>query len=277
MPFDGAAPEGPADLYDTAFALLGLSWAARLPGMEHALDAARQLSATIDTALRRPAPEEGYREALPAPARREQNPHMHLLEASLALVETCGDAAARERAGELEALLVRRLLDASGGLRELFAADWSPAADDRYEAGHQYEWVWILHERARLAHAPASPAAARLFAKARELTRPDGRIALSHELDGRPRENVFRAWGQTEALKAGVALELAGDAMAADVALASFDRLWGDHLAPAAVEGGWVDMLDAGLAPLSADMPASTGYHVFLALAELMRLDQALG
>ena len=40
-------------------------------------------------------------------------------------------------------------------------------------------------------------------------------------------------------------------------------------------DGGWIDHFAADGAVIAKDMPASTGYHVVLALAELIRVMNA--
>lgn len=266
----GGLADDTADLYDCAFALLALSTAHRA-GVEGARAAALEASAAIETHLKRPESEGGYRECLPAPAGRAQNPHMHLFESSLALYEATGEAEALARGRAIEALMERRFRQpGTGALREVFAPDWGPAEGDRLEAGHQYEWVWLLHERARLDARPVSPAAAGFYASAMRLTGPGGAVPLEHTLTGEVQDATERSWGLTEALKAHLAIREAGDDSAEARAIESHDRLWARHLEPAH-PGGWLDRYDADGQPVKEPMTASTGYHVFLAFAELMR------
>ena len=81
---------------------------------------------------------------------RRQNPHMHLLEALLALHVATGEKNWLRRAGALVDLFKRRFVDPqTGALIEFFAEDWSAAPGDEgrlREPGHQFEWVWLLFE-----------------------------------------------------------------------------------------------------------------------------------
>lgn len=272
MAYAGGLADETADLYDTAFALLAFSWASRA-GHDRAGEAARAVSSAIETHLRRPDEEGGYREALPAPETRIQNPHMHLFEASLAMHEALGDEAPLQRARRIEALLEQRFLQAgTGALREAFAPDWGPSSDDRLEAGHQYEWVWLMGERARLDGQPVSGAADGLYRNAVGLTGPEGSVPLEHELDGTLRNGVERTWGLTEALKAHIARFEQGDRDAEARMVESFDRMWDRHIAPSPVAGAWLDKYGPDGAPAVSDITAATGYHVFMAFAELMRI-----
>ncbi|MEM8920837.1 MAG: AGE family epimerase/isomerase, partial [Pseudomonadota bacterium] len=261
-----------ADLYDAAFSLLAVSAAAKQLGDPNHVAAAREIAEAVESHLARPHEEGGYCEHLPVPERREQNPHMHYLEACLAHFEAGGGGEAMERVRRIQSLMETCFRDAdSGALRETFTPDWRSWSDDRYEAGHQYEWVWLLAETARLSGASLSPASDALYAAALRFTDEDGRIRLSHTLEGDIREDVRRTWSLTEALKAHIARLEAGDENAPVRAAQTFDLIWDDHLAPA-IEGGWIDKYDEAGEPISTDMPASTGYHLYLAFDELIRI-----
>lgn len=272
MSYTGGLSDETADLYDTAFALLAFSWAARA-GHSAAAEATRELSHAIDAHLMRPDEEGGYRETLPASETRLQNPHMHLFESSLAMHESLGDTAPLQRARRIEALLEQRFLQSgTGALREVFAPDWGPAAGDRLEAGHQYEWVWLMGERARLDGQPVSGAADGLYRNAVQLTGPQGEVPLAHELDGTLRDGHERSWGHTEALKAHISRHERGDRDAGARVVSSFDRLWDRHIAASPVPGAWIDRYARHGQPAVTDITAATGYHVYIAFAELMRI-----
>lgn len=271
MAYSGGLSDDSADLYDTAFALLAFSWAARA-GAPGAADMAFEASTAIETHLRRPDEDGGYCEALPAPELRLQNPHMHLFESSLALFEATGDVAALDRARRIETLLEQHFLeDGTGALREVFAPDWGPAQGDRFEAGHQYEWVWLMGERARLDGRAVSGAAEGLYRNALSLTGPEGEVALAHGLDRTVLDATERTWGLTEALKAHLARIEQGDPDAERRAIQTFDRMWARHITPAP-EGGWLDQYRPDGTPRTDDMTGATGYHIFIAIAELMRV-----
>ena len=266
----GGMSDDSAELYDTAFALLAFAWAARA-GSVDAREAGENVSQAIETHLKRPLAHGGYAEVLPFPADRNQNPHMHLLEASLAEAEYLGTDIAKRRIVEISKLMQDRFRTPAGALRERFAVDWSAHEADHFEVGHQYEWVWLLHQIEGEGAADARNAADKLYRFARELTGADGELFLEHTLDGDVLDDRQRCWGATEALKAHLARYAAGDTNAEALATACFDRLWGLHI-DGAVEGGWLDCRDGAGKVMSTDIPASTGYHIFLAFAELMRV-----
>src|SRR3546814_5449526 len=104
-------------------------------------------------------------EALPLP--RRQNPHMHLLEAFLALYEASGEAHWLARAQSIHDLFRRHFLQ-QGQLVEFFDADWREVPQDGRdgarrlrEPGHFFEWAWLLHRLALLTGDAGAAAAMR--------------------------------------------------------------------------------------------------------------------
>lgn len=273
----GQLEDASFDLYDTAFVLFGLAEAARGPGpAEPALAAANAILGALDLQAR-DAAHGGYAETLPAPARRLQNPHMHLMEAFHALHMAQPDGGHLKRAQELVDLFETRLTAGENGLLgEYFDADWSALPGDAgriVEPGHQFEWVWLLHAHARLTDTPVSPAAERLYAYALTTLDAEGRAIMSAARGGAPVDASRRTWAQTEALKAHLSmLEARRDERYAAAACRTFDLLMDEHLTE---DGGWIDHFAADGTVLSSSMPASTGYHVVLSLAELIRVMNA--
>jgi mannose/cellobiose epimerase-like protein (N-acyl-D-glucosamine 2-epimerase family) len=266
-----------ADLYDTAFVLYALAEAARGPApAQPALAAASDILGALDR-LARDAVHGGYAETLPTPQTRLQNPHMHLLEACLALHRAEPDGGHLARASEIVDLFESRFTAGEGGLLgEKFKADWSPPDGEDaniVEPGHQFEWVWLLHTWSRLANRPLPDAAQRLYAFALSTLDDAGRAAQEVTRAGAPHDPSRRTWPQTEALKAHLAmLEQRGDVRYAAAACRSFDVLMDEYLTE---DGGWIDHFAADGTVLAKDMPASTGYHVVLAFAELIRVMDA--
>lgn len=270
-PGAGLADDQP-ELYDNAFCLMALSWAARALGEPALLDEADACLAALDARLAHPAG--GFHETLPPRAPRRQNPHMHLFEAALSLHAADPARGYLARADAICALLEAKFVEPAGGaLREYFDDDWSPAtgaAGATIEPGHMFEWTWLLGEYARAKGAPLSPLARRLYAAALPFVDARGFVPQTATLDGRVDDASRRTWPQTEALKAHIALHEAGDEGAAARAGRCLASLFDDYLSGVPA-GGWRDHFDAAGAPLATDIPASTGYHVVLALAEYLR------
>ena len=266
-----------ADLYDAAFVLFALADAARSADAGEApMATARQILSALDQQARDTV-HGGYAEALPPPAVRLQNPHMHLLEACLALHRADPDGGHLGRAGEIIELFETKFTAGPGGLLgEKFHADWSAPEGDAaeiVEPGHQFEWVWLLHTWSHLAQKPLPEAAATLYNFAVSTLDEAGRACQEVTRSGGAHDASRRTWPQTEALKAHLAMfEQHGDARFAAAACRSFDVLMDEFLTE---DGGWTDHFAADGSALARDMPASTGYHVVLALAELIRVMDA--
>ncbi len=211
------------------------------------------------------------------PGLRVQNPHMHLVEAFLALDGDAGGDAAHQ-ALDIAAFVVERFVDehaavsprqsawmASRTSRTVMKPDitmsgsgcWAPVSRNWHSVKRPSEFV-VWKQRRR-----------RLYEQALTLTERDGRIALAHTPDGEVFSNVQRCWSQTEALKAHVAMARRGDRMAGTRISGVMERLFRDHLT-GALPGGWVDQRNLDGQMRSQSIPASTGYHIVLAFAELI-------
>lgn len=271
---DGQVANPLRDTYDTAFLLLAFCWLARATGEARVHAAVDDVLAFIDAHLT--APDGSLHEGVPASLPRRQNPHMHMFEAMLALHETLGHAEALPRAERLLELMRTRFIDReTGTLGEFFDDRWAllqDATGDSIEPGHQAEWVWLLHRHASLAGRPAGALPARLLAHARRNALP-GTGFLIDETDRfhRLRKASRRAWLQTEMAKALIASAEAGVAGAADEAR-QFLRHFAQGYLAQPVAGGWLDQFDGEGRPVSVNIPASTFYHVFVAVAEADRV-----
>lgn len=274
----GAVLDPTPDLYDQAFALFALAWHYRLTGNAETLARAH---ATLDFvhARMRPQSGEGFLHALPPQGPRLQNPHMHLLEASLAMFEASAEERFLDQADELVGLFRRRLFDGRT-LGEYFNADWARLdgeAGARVEPGHHFEWAWILAQYRRLRGVDVSGEAAALvdFAERFGVDAKTQTVYDEVRADGAPLKRSSRTWPNTERIKGHLGLfELAGRDPRAPVAQAS--RVLLDRYLALNPRGLWIDQLDADGAPAPGHAPASSFYHLFLAFAEALRLESRL-
>lgn len=271
---DGSVAEGKRDAYDHAFALLALSWLARATG-----DA--QVRALLDLVLdfceSKLTDEAGYlREAIPEEFPRRQNPHMHMLEAMMAAVETVSHPEAAMRATRYRKMLEKTFLDRSTGLLlEFFDQDWKPIIEDEasiVEPGHMAEWVWLIRKYERLFGQKASPIGTHLLGAALRAAEPDYGFLID-EIDSlqQVRKASRRLWPQTELIKAWLAQAEIGVERADEAAEKLIDNLMATYLS-GPFAGGYYDSYN-GTGEISIDtVPASTLYHIFVAAAEADRL-----
>ena len=257
------------DLYAHAFVIYAHAWvyaASRAPAV---LARARETADEIELVFGGQHP--GYVSAVPQPqAARHQNPHMHLLEAMLAMAETSGERAFLNRAAELVTLALDRLIcPHSGTIAENYDAAWRVDQPPRIEPGHQFEWSWLLDEFLRLApdwHRAdqVRAAAERLwqFGMAHGFDAQTGCVIDAVSVAGEAVEPSLRLWPQTEYLRLawlrqrrGLPIDAAGAAALARTVRARF--------LPDDCRGGWIDRFDAAGTPQIAWMPASSLYHVY--------------
>jgi mannose/cellobiose epimerase-like protein (N-acyl-D-glucosamine 2-epimerase family) len=284
---DGHVVNALRDAYDHSFVILAMAWHFRATGNALALQLADDAYAFLDGHLADPV-HGGFQEAWPIdgepPLPRRQNPHMHLLEACLAMHEASGRAVWLERSTALVKLFHRALFDAaSSTVIEFFKADWTPAAGDggRWrEPGHSFEWCWLLLQYFRLTgDSAAAECGGRLFAAATRngIDHGDGLGGLvmdGIEAGGNVVAGSKLLWPQTEYIKACLArAELLGDATARDAAARHIEAMR-RHFFNA---GGthWANQLDRDGAILQDGTPARVLYHLFLALAESVRVNSA--
>jgi len=288
---EGATLDDSVVLYDQAFALFALAAASTVVADPAPLvAAASRLRQRLEATLKNSAG--GFEEAAPRKLPLLANPHMHLLEASLAWVELGvgpDQAAWNALADEIAQLALTRLIDpATGYLREFFDGDWAPVAgqDGRIvEPGHLFEWAWLLVRWGRLRGREDAVVAARRMAEASEATGVDpARDAAVNAIldDASPLDPGARLWPQTERIKAALAL--------AGVATTEAERsLWHARAAAGirtlftyldvAVPGLWRDKLKPDGSFIEEPAPASTFYHIICAIEELERAfaDGSLG
>jgi len=258
------------DLYAHSFVLLAYAWAYRLSGDAAHLRTARATLDEIDAIFG--AENGGYLDAVPAPdAIRRQNPHMHLLEAYLALYEASGEAVYLGHARAMVDLALDRMIaPESGMLLEYFDADWRPlhpAGRNAAEPGHLFEWAWLFTEFRRLAPADAraadvEQAGLRLFEAGLVHGVDPATTAVREAMteDGAVTDSSSRIWQQTEFLR--ILSTRPDDDVARSMAARCTERFFALHATPR-LKGGWIDRVDAQGAPLIGTMPASSLYHIY--------------
>jgi mannose-6-phosphate isomerase len=258
---EGAPLNADAEIYDQAFALLAMAALhAAEPSGGHAEAAGRLL----DALQGRRAPAGGFRESPPHDF--QANCHMHLFESALAWEEAGGGAAWAGLADDIAGLALGRFIDpASGALREFFDAEWRALGGEAglVEPGHQFEWAWLLERWGWARGEPAALMAARRLwdagLKGVDATREVAVNALWDDFS--IRDANARLWIQTEHLKAALALGGEADALRAARGLAQYLQT------PA--RGAWRDKLRADGGFVEEPAPATSFYHLLVAILEL--------
>lgn len=145
------------------------------------------------------------------------NPHMHLLEASLAWEENNLKENIKlwqKLSDEIIALAVKKLIDPKRKiLYELFDSNWKLSADPKdqfIEPGHQYEWAWLIIKWSNLRNnVKYINIAKELVKNAERFGYDTNRKVCVNSLDYKLNylDKNAKLWPQTERLKALISLE----------------------------------------------------------------------
>jgi mannose/cellobiose epimerase-like protein (N-acyl-D-glucosamine 2-epimerase family) len=273
----GAPLDRHKDLYGHAFAIFALAHHHRASAEPESLRLALATLELLRERLRDPVSggffEGASEDWQPLSGPRRQNPHMHLVEALLALAQVAPDSGALRDARALVELLGTRWVDArTGALGEHFDPGWQRLAGDagrNVEPGHHFEWVWLLDRFAALEPSDATRAlSARLLDFGRRFgVDADGGVFDQLDREGQPLAATKRLWPQTERIKA-----LAARAVAtADESLrreleAGLRYCFARHVDPRT--RGWFEQLSRDGRVISDAQNATSVYHVVVALEE---------
>lgn len=260
---DGTLMKVLHDLYDLAFVALA-SAELILNGQDRSADLVR-----IDAALDVLKADKGWHETADHRQPRRQNPHMHLFEAMTALFEATGDPRYLDRANECLNLFHSVYFQPDGTLLEMFTEGWHPDdATQQIEPGHIAEWIWLLAEYERVTGQGAGVDLSLMWTQVLSMRTPRGVLPDTST----PPSATCRLWPQTEFLKAALVMHRRGDTRLAPRVV--LDLLWDDYLT-APVPGGWVDARDRDGAITAKNMPASSFYHIVIALLAVTQADIA--
>ncbi|MEQ1809421.1 MAG: AGE family epimerase/isomerase [Terricaulis sp.] len=269
---DGRVLDPTPDLYDLAFVLFGLAWHHRLTGHSRSRELALETIRFIRSRMRRDG---AFVHEFSGSGDHQQNPHMHLLEASIASAESFGDEVFIETANELVVLFRGRFFNGET-LAESFDDRWERSSNI-VEPGHQMEWAWILGAYSKLVGVDVHDDAVALVRFAERFgVHPESSLTLNQvREDGSIVDAGSRTWPNTERIKAHLALFEMGGAQPSAAVNTSLDALFRHHLGQAP-RGLWLERFDEMGRSNSRSSPASTLYHVFLAFTEILRLKPAL-
>lgn len=269
---DFSVADDRAVTYDQAFGLLAFNLGATL-GAEWRAERERQAHDLLQVVLKLTKRQGGgFENGVPTSLPLESNPHMHLFEATLAGCEVCADSGLwRSLSDEIAEFALARFFDGNGLLHEFFDEDWKLAAGIPgriVEPGHQFEWAWLLLRWAGDRHPKARAVAMKLIEVTEANCIRDG-LALQQVLDDfSPHDASARLWPQTERLKAAaLAARLTGEAKYFAMTVSAAQGLLRYLDCP--IPGLWYDRIDASGKLVDEPAPASTFYHLVVAVAEI--------
>ena len=264
---DGTVLDERAVLYDQAFALLALAESHRLLG--RGAGCVARATELLGAITRRLAGRHGFLTDTDTDAHspRLANPHMHLLEATLAWRALDPAPHWHDLAEQIVSLALEYWIDpANGVLREAFAFDEARmlVRSGSIEPGHQFEWAGLLL-RFDAARPAVRQAALRLGQFAEQHGVLDGFAVNALNVDLTIRDPQARLWPQTERIKTLARLADLGEGSWPPVtqALGALQA----YLSPA--PGLWLDRRMPDGSFVSEPSPASSFYHIVEAVSTL--------
>lgn len=269
MSADGEVLDPTATLYDHAFVVLAGAWAYRATGETRARDIAEEaleiVVRTMSDRVHGGFFDDERREGL-----RRSNPHMHLLEASLALYQATGESEALELGLSIVELFEERFFETrTGALTEHFERDWSRAQGDAgllSEPGHCYEWAVLLGFFEEACDRDLISWRRRLIGFADRTGRnAEGFACDAVTTQGEVLKSSRRLWPQLEMFRARL---FHPETAAPGEAERVLDRIFKTYLS-AGPDGGWMDAYDGDGRPSAETIPASMLYHILTAFSPL--------
>lgn len=271
--FQHSDGDGRTTLYDQAFVLLACAHRYEKTGPQGCLRLARSIVTFLDAKMAAP---EGYYSEITAEGQlvqspRHQDPHMHLLEAFIALHEATGGQEWLDRAVGIVELARKRFIR-DGVLYEEFTADWHPTyevgalGELHVSPGHHFEWVWLLLEmHERTCDDSYGDLASELYCTAfKWIDQKTGAIPYTVTPQGTVIDARRRLWPQCEALRATHAM-IANNMRNPRQNLR--DKLLAMILRDHAAGPVWHEWLEADGTPIDrGTVPASSLYHLFFCL-----------
>lgn len=266
-------------LYDQAFVLLACAERCKieerhLGGSPEPIRLARSIVTFLDAKMTAP---EGYYSEITAEgvlvqSPRHSDPHMHLLEAFIALHEATGGQEWLDRAEGIVELARKRFIR-DGVLYETFDSDWEPTLVDfgrgppPNSPGHHFEWVWLLLEMRRLTgNEEYGWLATTLYNTALNwIYVKTGGVPYNVQPDGTVTDTRRRLWPQCEALRAthAMAKNWPQDGTIPDLRDKLLTTILRDHAAGPV----WHEWLEADGTPIDpGTVPASSLYHLFFCM-----------
>ena len=283
----GGILETTADLYDLAFVIFALAWYGRLSNMLSYSDTSNEVISyaqkTLDWIERKMSHSEGgFLNCLPDEGKEwQQNPHMHLLEAVLALYHTTNNKEDLTWAHRLYTLFHTRFYDPqTGTLGEYFNHQWQPATGQFgqwIEPGHHFEWVWLLYAYQQVSGVEVHPYAEALYHFARRygVDQQTGLVRSAVNRQGDSVKETFRLWGQSEALRGTLAYLAYTRAPKSerDFAITLGNNLLNRYLNHSPL-GTWVEEYDHQGNNIADRIPTSSMYHIVTAYDSLNKAVQ---
>lgn len=235
---------------------------------------------------------------VPLHSKQEQNHHMHLFEACISLYQSTNDEIWKTRADAMYKLFKKYFFNTKETLlHEFFLGNWQvdKVIGQQIQAGHYYEWVWLLTRYQNICGGEPSAikTAKQLYEYANKYGVEVGSTFATDEMlpKGEPLRTTKRLWVQAEALKAHVSMLQLSQSSNNSLNTSNVDdyatnelnsrveahigNIFKHYLQPnGKCNGVWFDQMDEKQDNISQNAPASTAYHILLALHEYLQIQK---
>jgi mannose-6-phosphate isomerase len=278
---DGSTHDSKYDLYAHAFVILTCATYYKATQNKDALNFAR---ATLNFIKEHFPMERGYAEALdknlkPIDSMRRQNPHMHLMEACIYMYEISGDSDYLDIAHEMLELFYNYFLDQdTQTLREFFDNDLTPHSTEghKIEAGHHAEWIWLLKRYQEVSNSDdprIEQTMSILFTwiKTHGIDSKFGGVFNMQDHQGKILDTNKRIWCQFEVLRAAsIITNDPKHQKDAQKIIKNLTEIIENNYIDVKT-GVWNETLKQDLKIQTNHLPATTSYHIYLALKDSVR------
>ena len=270
--------------YDQAFALLSFAWLYKATNNPSILLQIEKTISFIDTNLNGCGSDGLLSEIITQdqPETNEQprkhaNPHMHMLEAYMALYSATLDVEFLDRAGKIIDLFKEKIFDQKHSVvLELFDQNMDPVSDKNgqwVEPGHMYEWAHLLATYDELSGNDLQAYSKRLIATAEAFSCSPitGLVLDKFDLNWNVLNDTSRLWPQLERLRALVSLKKNGLGSLDGEIENAVDVIFNSYLS-GTLKGLWDDCLDSNGHLVSTKVPQSTFYHLVAAFSDYLSM-----
>lgn len=271
---DGSRRDSSKDLYSHAFVLFGLVNYLKCLKRPIAKYWIKETLLVLERKFSRP--DNSYCERMTREFKdqstniRNQNAHMHLLEAALALCAYSSEKQHINMATRLVRLFESRFFDQDQFvIREYLDENFRPNEEVGYkvEPGHHYEWAWLLKwASAVLEENRHSALGKKILLKAITIGWDQEVGGVFDEMDCRDNSILLsskRLWPLLELIKALSVFPIKNNTELQDAALGI---LLSKYLG---VDGLWIERFSRDWEKIDGPMPVSSAYHLGMALITL--------
>ena len=268
------------DSYSLTFLIFCISWLYRITSNAKYLEYVDEIYIIFDTVLA--SPNGGIMPSIESSVLL-QNPNMHFLEACIAMFSATGRECDRAKAILIGELFIQKIFnDKYLALAEKHSTSWDvlESEDNWFEPGHHFEWAWLFRRLSQISGVDYTPIISNLTIRAYKEGIDASHLVIERiNLISNAKTTSRRLWGTCEYIKY-LAASLDQDCLkhgsdefkfyATELQLVL--KALFENFLNTSVLGLWHDKIDQYGNCTSAEVPASSLYHIAFAIFECERV-----